>query len=91
MVPKKFGPYGQMVPKNFGPPGQMIPNQFNYISESLQPVPLDKRNILVTISLGGPNWLGTICPWGSIVEDQMSGDQMSGDHMRLGPNVSQPL
>ena len=47
--------------------------------------------IFILVCPWGTNWLGTVCPerpinWGPIVRDQMS-----GDHMRLGPNVSQPL
>ena len=70
----------------------MVPNQFGpHVSGSPQPVPLDKQNILGTICPGGPNWLGTVCPEGPINRGPNVGDQMSGDHMRLGPNVSQPI
>ena len=37
----------------------------------------------------GLNWLGTVCPEGSVNWEPIVGHQMSGDHMRLGPNVSQ--
>ena len=46
---------------------------------------------LGTICPGGQNWLGTVCPEGPINWGPIVGDQMSGDHMRLGPNVSQPV
>ena len=74
-------------PPKFGPPGQMVPNQFGpCISGSLQPVPLDKQNILGTICLGGPNWLWTIAfvhgdqiVWGLFVQmDQSIGDPLWG-------------
>ena len=39
----------------------------------------------------GPNWLGTVCPEGPIIWGPHCGVQMSGDHMRLGPNLSQPI
>jgi hypothetical protein len=46
---------------------------------------------LGTICPWGLNWLGTVCPEGPINWGPIVGDQMSGDHMRLGPNVSQPV
>ena len=49
--PQKFGPHGQMVPNQFGPPGQIVPN-LSKCPGSGDPL------------IQGPNWLGTICPWG---------------------------
>ena len=46
---------------------------------------------LGTICLWELNCLGTICPEGPINWEPILGDQMSGDHMRLGPNVTQPI
>ena len=96
------------------PPGQTIlinsvpmtngPQKFSTpIFRSLQTVPLDKWNILVTICIGRPNWMGTLgtispwglnwlgtfCPEGPINWGSILGDQMSGDNMHMGPNESQ--
>ena len=77
----------------------MVPNQFGpRISGSPQPVPLDKRNILGTICLGGPNWLGTICLggpnfWGPFVHGDRKwgtgspGIKWVGDQMSCSRNI----
>ena len=89
-------PMDKWSPWTNGPHGQMVPNQFGpRISGSLQPVLLDKPNILGTICLGGPSRLGTICPWGpkfwgpSVHGDQSIRDQISRDHMRHSHITSQ--
>ena len=82
MVLIKFGPHGQWSPKIRFPWSNSPP-----ISGSPQPVPLDKWNILGIISPGGPNWLGTFCPWGSNFWDHLStGTELVGDRLPRGTN-----
>ena len=65
LVPHFLSPWTNN-PHKIDPPGQMVHNQFGpCISGSPQPVTLDKPKILGTICPGAPNWLGTICSWGT--------------------------
>ena len=68
----------------------MVFNKFGpRISESPQPIPLYKLNILGTICPWTLNWLETVCPegpinWGSIVGDQMCHSQFVADEICFG-------
>ena len=70
--------------QNFGPPGKMVPIQFGpWISRSLQPVYLDKGNILEYFTdhlSGGTKLVVDICPWGP----KFWGPSVHGDQIGWG-------
>ena len=81
-----------MVPNKFGPTGQIVPKIFH-----------SSWTGYGDPEIRGPNWLGTICPWGPNLMGtscmgiwivcpggQEVGDWKSRDQMGSGPNASQP-
>ena len=73
-----------MGPNQFGPPGQMVPKIFY----------LPRGEGFCDLGIGGPDWLGAICPWGpNFWGPFVQGDQIwwepfvQGDQIGWGPFV----